>query len=122
MLIVEDDPSIAIFIVMCVEELGYAAVCCGDGEQGLHLLEVNPKFDLLITDITMPKMDGEQLVRLIQSREKFTHLPIIIISGVVNILDISKLLDKGETHFLSKPVAKDHLQDCVTKLIQLGMG
>ncbi|MBU1247772.1 MAG: response regulator, partial [Proteobacteria bacterium] len=63
----------------------------------------------LITDIMMPEMDGRQLIQTLRGDTQFQQLPIIIMSAVVGVRDISGLLKLGASRFLSKPLDKDEL-------------
>ena len=60
-LVVEDEPGVRRLSVDALRELGYTVVHADDARQALNLLEVQPRIDLLLTDIVMPEMNGRQL-------------------------------------------------------------
>src|SRR5207248_2267753 len=65
-LLVEDDPSIRLLITEVLDELGYASIEAADGEAALALLESNTRFDLMITDVGLPGMNGRQLANIVR--------------------------------------------------------
>jgi CheY-like chemotaxis protein len=83
---------------------GFVVVLASDGRRALNILEDNADFDLLITDILMPNMDGRQLIQTLHGDKRFENLPRIIMSATVSIKEISTLLEQGASRFLAKPV------------------
>lgn len=78
LLVVDDDEAIREIISAMLTEQGYEIVTAEDGQQALELL---PQFqpDLVVTDLRMPRMSGDELVRIM--RESFPQLPVIVVSG-----------------------------------------
>jgi len=103
-LIADDDAVTRKLIGAQVGALGHQALFASNGLRAWNLLEDNPGVDLLITDIQMPEMDGENLILTIRGDSAFCQLPVILISGVVGPKKISQLLDIGVSRFLAKPV------------------
>ena len=99
-LIAEDDKNIAKLIKEIIERRGNTAVVTTDGEEAYKVFS-SIKFDLIITDLRMPKMPGMDLIKMI--REKNSDIPIIIITGYGS--DETRALAKsyGVTTILSKP-------------------
>ena len=118
-LIAEDDRISQKLAVKIVEELGHTAFVSPHGKHAYEALTAANQFDLLLTDIMMPEMDGQQLIKTIRGDQQFNDLPIIIMSAVVGMNDISNLLKLGATLFLAKPLNKTELQGylerCVSK-------
>jgi CheY-like chemotaxis protein len=65
----------------------------------------------------MPEMDGQQLIKTLRGDQQFDALPIIIMSAVVGLNDISNLLKLGATLFLAKPLDRQELQNYITRCI-----
>jgi len=63
----------------------------------------------------MPEMDGKQLVQTLRGDTEFMDFPIIIISAVIGVGEISRLLELGATWFMGKPVDKKELKDYVQR-------
>jgi PAS domain S-box-containing protein len=78
-LVVDDDPLVALGTVAMLEDLGHSAIEVSSGRQALKILEADPKIDLVITDQAMPGMTGTELVQKI--REQKPKLPIILATG-----------------------------------------
>lgn len=116
--IAEDDPVSAKIVARCVASLGYCPINCRDGLRALYVLEDNPETRLLIADVQMPNMDGEALVSEIRRRPEFEALPVMIISGVVRLSEISHLLDIGVTCFLGKPIEPDDLKAYIRSMVE----
>ena len=78
LLVVDDDEAIREIISAMLTEQGYEIVTAEDGQQALELL---PQFrpHLVVTDLRMPRMSGDELVRIM--RESFPQLPVIVVSG-----------------------------------------
>ena len=78
LLVVDDDVAIREIISAMLTEQGYEIVTAEDGQQALDLLpQVRPH--LVVTDLRMPRMSGDELVRIV--RESFPQLPVIVVSG-----------------------------------------
>jgi two-component system, chemotaxis family, chemotaxis protein CheY len=68
------------------------------------------KFDLLMTDIHMPKMNGNELIDKIKDTETLKHLPIIVITSEMNKKKLNLWLNKGVLGFIRKPVTPEEFQ------------
>ncbi|MBX3179907.1 MAG: response regulator [Candidatus Hydrogenedentes bacterium] len=118
--VADDDLYVARFIARVMASLGYCAILCSDGERALHVLEDNPDARLLVTDISMPNMDGRRLLGELRSRENFKKLPVILTSGLARVSEIADLLDVGVTCYLGKPIEVDELRSYAQNLVQHG--
>lgn len=79
-LVVEDSDTKRAIYKDILEEKGYAVVEAKDGEEGVEKAQAESP-DIILTDISMPKMDGFQLVQKIKTNEKTQYIPIICISA-----------------------------------------
>jgi CheY-like chemotaxis protein len=84
-----------------------------DGEDALEKVK-GGSFDLVLTDIRMPRMDGLEFVRRVRNELKCLELPIIIISTKGAEDDINLGLSMGATGYLSKPISLSRLRELVT--------
>ena len=103
-LIVDDENAMRLVIRKALEPLGLSMHFSSDGIHALDALRCNPGFDLLITDISMPVVDGRQLIATIRADKSMAQIPILITSGVVGVHEIADLLDIGATRFVAKPI------------------
>ncbi len=107
-MIVDDYVPSHRLMTFVLEQHGYAVVTALDGQQALKRLSTVP-VDLVVTDLTMPHMDGIELARAIRSNERQSHLPIIMVTGSVKEQDEVKAAGVGVNAFLTKPVDSDDL-------------
>ena len=114
-LLVEDDPKIASFIIMGLKAEGFAVDHEDNGEDGLHMALTEP-YDAAVIDIMLPKMDGLSLVENIR-REKL-KTPIIILSAKGEVDDRVKGLQTGADDYLTKPFAFSELLARLQALIR----
>ena len=106
-LIIEDDPSINEVVCAHLERRGYRCRQAFSGAEGLMLLrEQRP--DVVITDLMLPGVPGEEIVRAI--RDADSALPIIVISARITAADKISLLQAGADDYLTKPFDLDELQ------------
>ena len=110
-LIVEDEPVFRSLLHGWLASLGATTWLAEDGMDALHkMTEVRP--DLMICDISMPRMNGLELVETLRNRGE--QLPILMISATENMADIAKALRLGVQDVLLKPVKDfDRLRETV---------
>ena len=99
-LVVEDDPSITLGLEMNLEAEGYDVTIAVDGEDGLsHAL--SSKFDLVILDVMLPKMNGFEVVKAIRNRNN--HVPVVMLSARGAEMDKVMGLELGAEDYITKP-------------------
>jgi CheY-like chemotaxis protein len=118
-MIVDDYAPTHRLMSFVLEQHGYTVITAIDGEQALSRLHTHT-VDLVVTDLTMPRMDGIELVRAIRADERYTRLPIIMITGTVKEQDEVKAAGVGVNAFLTKPVDSDDLVNEVDRLLHQG--
>jgi len=111
LLIVEDDIHFAAVIVEQAHAHGFASVHCVSGLQALELLKTEP-FVAVVLDILLPDISGWQLFRKLREQPAHRHTPVHIIS----CLPQPNLLDELSTHYLTKPIERDALEDLFANL------
>ena len=105
-LLIEDDPVIANFIVKGLKEAGYCVDYAADGPEGLDLA-LNDDYDLDIIDIMLPKLDGLSIIE--RMRQQKIETPVIILSAKRSIDDRVKGLQSGGDDYLIKPFSFSEL-------------
>ena len=114
-LVVEDEERVRHMSVDALRSLGYTVVQASDGAQALAVLQVQPRIDLLFTDIVMPGMTGRQLADA--ARETRPELKVLFTTGYTrNAVVHNGVLDPGVA-FLSKPFAIDQLAAKVRQVL-----
>jgi len=101
-LLVEDEPKIADFIVRGLSENGHSVDLATDGEEALHWPDV-ADFDLLILDVMLPDSDGFELLKTL--RDKGIDTPAIFLTARSTVTDRIRGLNLGADDYLVKPFA-----------------
>lgn len=105
-LVVEDEPNVAAFIVQGLREEGYLVDAVGDGELGLAYAQ-NAEYDLILLDVLLPKMNGREVARTL--REQRNNAPILMLTALDSVNDRVAGLDAGADDYLVKPFAYQEL-------------
>jgi CheY-like chemotaxis protein len=108
-LFVDDDPNIHKMVELFMRSEGYKITFAKNGRSALKFFELDI-FDLVVTDIQMPEMDGLTLTREI--REKNTQIPIIVVSAFGQEKLALEALPKNTT-VLNKPFEREKLIDAI---------
>lgn len=117
-LVVDDQVSMRDTLTDMLEILGYESSAAESGEEALALLE-EEKFDLVIADLNMPRMDGMALLGHIKSA--WSNLPVIIITGYRTVHTEKKILQKGADGFIPKPCTMKRVRDVVAAALKKEM-
>jgi len=117
-LVVEDSPTMRQLIVFALKRIrGFQIVEANDGVDGLKKLSAE-KFDLILTDINMPIMDGLKLVSMVRNDPNYKDTPIIVITTEGATEDRERALALGANEYITKPIQTMQILDTVKKLIQ----
>ena len=115
-LIVDDYAPNHRLMSFVLEQSGHAVVTAYDGQQALDRL-CTTSVDLIVTDLTMPKMDGLALAREIRGDARFSGLPIIVVTASGKEQDQVRAAGVGVDTFLTKPVDSEELVREVGRLV-----
>ncbi len=96
--------------------MGFEVMTAADGEQGLEAARLH-RPDLIITDLSLPGMDGFQLIARVREDEALRSLPIICLSGYSGQSHALRAHAAGCDRILQKPCMPDELAQAVTELI-----
>jgi CheY-like chemotaxis protein/class 3 adenylate cyclase len=107
-LLVDDSDLIHRHTRPILQAEGYTVVEAWDGEQALALC-AEQRFDLILTDVEMPKLDGWELCRRIKRDPKTAHTPVVICSSLGEASDLERGFDLGADEYLVKPVVPEEL-------------
>ena len=99
-LVVDDQEMIQRVVKLTLERVGFAVDQASDGEDGLAVFSAG-KYDLVISDVKMPRMDGVELLRLIRERDK--DVPVLMMSGYADPGTGKEIRELGAFDFLVKP-------------------
>jgi len=114
-LIVDDEEVMREFLAEILEDFTIAKAC--DGEEAVNKIRCE-KYDLVITDMKMPGISGEEVVKF--ARDYSPETEIIVISGYSSLSSVSNTLGHGVKAFLSKPFTIKQIRAEVEKIFRSG--
>lgn len=114
-LIVDDEPDIALILKLHLEDQGYETVRARDGVEALDLLE-GERFDLMLLDIKMPRMDGIQVLQ--KMADMRPELPVIMMTAHGSEKIAVEAMKKGAVDYIAKPFSVDELLKKVERSLQ----
>ncbi|MBI3014208.1 MAG: response regulator [Candidatus Tectomicrobia bacterium] len=106
LLVVDDNREYSRALAKIFERAGYRVCTAGDGQEALRILTDRP-FDLVITDLEMPRMNGLELLRSIRAMSP--HVPVLILTAFGEWTTYIEALDCGCEDYLSKSVHRDKI-------------
>jgi nitrogen-specific signal transduction histidine kinase/ActR/RegA family two-component response regulator len=115
-LLIDDEEQIIDIEQQILERLGYKVTSKTDSEEALEEFAAQPdRFDLVITDMTMPKMTGDQLARRMMDIKP--QIPVILCTGFNETISEEKALAMGIDKFVMKPIVKDELASSIRTVL-----
>jgi|GEM_PF-1568768 len=107
-LVVDDEQVVLESTQFMLQQLGYHVTACASANEALACFSANPQgFDLVLSDMTMPRTSGVELLRLI--REQRSSLPVVLMTGFAGLLNEKKLKQYGIDEFIIKPLSAQEL-------------
>jgi len=113
-LIVDDDPDILIVIQRLLETDGHEAVTADSGMKALKLIELD-EYDLVISDLRMPSMDGIALLRELKALRP--SLPVILVTAYASVETAAESVRLGASDYLFKPFKVKDLLSAVARAL-----
>jgi two-component system cell cycle sensor histidine kinase/response regulator CckA len=113
-LLVEDEDPVRMVAERALTRRGYEVTCASDGEEGLDLVRMGRSYDLVVSDVVMPSMDGPAMANEI--RKLVPDMPILFMSGYAEE-QLRKEIGLEGTYFLPKPFSVQQLSDKVGEVL-----
>jgi DNA-binding NtrC family response regulator len=113
-LVVDDQESMRTLLEDMLEVIGYEATLADGGEQALELLERN-EFNLVLSDLNMPGMDGSALLRAIKAT--WPGLPVVIITGYGTFHTEKRVMKEGADGYISKPCTLSKIDKTISSIL-----
>lgn len=121
-LVVDDSPTMRQFVVLALQRLPHLQIEeAGDGVEALKRLS-SGDFDLLLSDIHMPLIDGIKLLSLIRKDPVCSRMPVIMITTEGSDMTRERALDLGANAYLTKPLQTAVLIETVRRLLEAESG
>jgi CheY-like chemotaxis protein len=95
---------------------GFRVVTAMDGVEALERMPAE-KFDLIITDLNMPDMDGFEFIRTLRETPEYRDIPIIVLSSYTDLKNKDLALEIGALAFLEKPLSAEAIQREVFRFV-----
>jgi len=117
-LIVEDSVTTRALIRAIIEEIGdFNTIEAGSGFEALKLLPTQ-EFNLVITDVNMPDINGLELINFIKNNSRYSHIPLIIVSTERSDEDRKRGMALGAMAYITKPFKAHELQEVIKRAIE----
>jgi len=114
-LFVEDDDALRETVAALLSAEGYDVVAIDEGSEAVSLLESMADFDLLITDIGMPNVNGLDVIK--SSHELRPNMDILVVSALLNEETVDKITKLGAAGYIKKPFSLQDILDPVNALV-----
>ncbi|HBA55515.1 MAG TPA: hypothetical protein DCZ04_13940, partial [Syntrophorhabdus aromaticivorans] len=118
-LVVDDDDHMRIALKESLSKAGYAVSLAGNGLEAVEEID-RRSFDLLITDVKMPQLNGIDLLQHV--KDKRPLLPVILITAYGTVQDAVKVIKKGAFDYIQKPFNTDTLYGVVKRALGVNAG
>lgn len=119
-LIVDDEEPVRHYVERVLHEAGYQTALAGDGPEALEVAKRLGSFDLLVTDVMMPQMSGDELARRLRRDEP--KLKILYLTGYSDRLFAERTTLWEDEAFLDKPCTMQSLKEAVSLLLSGTVG
>jgi two-component system chemotaxis response regulator CheY len=118
-MIVDDSPAMRTFIRRVIKLSGMEMETCLEAANGADALEAlrTEKVDAILTDINMPVMDGEELLRRLSHDEELRPIPVIVISTDASGCRMERMKALGARGYLAKPFRPEQLRAAIEESI-----
>lgn len=120
-LAVDDQKSMREMVRIVLQSSGHTVTLAEDGVEALSIAR-NETFDLVISDINMPNMNGISFVSKLKLREEYKFVPVLMLTTETSSYKKDKAKAFGASGWLTKPFDPDRLNNAVTKLLGRNKG
>jgi CheY-like chemotaxis protein len=114
-LVVDDTTDTRDLLHMYLKTAGYTVFMAADGGEGLYQAKMDEP-DLIVTDISMPNLDGYDMIRQLRAIERFAAIPIIALTAYGDE-QLEKAREAGANQAVSKPMKMEELVELVNSLL-----
>ncbi len=114
-LVVDDAPDVTEMLAMLLRYAGYDVVTVFAARDALETAR-HEHFDVVVSDIGMPEMDGYELARSLRTLDDYREVPMVAVTGFAMYDDRDRALESGFNAFLTKPINPMDLIDLIKRL------
>jgi len=116
-LIVDDSKTVRNLVAFIMKKEGFKVTAAEDGLDGLEKLYSEPRIDLIISDINMPRMDGITFIKNVREQEAYRDIPIVVLSTEGEEKDIQTGLSIGANLYMVKPAQPETMVKNIKMLL-----
>ncbi len=117
LLMVDDDMEVARYVKSELSDW-YRIDIAGNGKEALKMLLTNEPYDLVVTDVVMPVMDGISLLREIKNNANISDIPVVVLTSKTEVSDRLEGLKRGADAYLAKPFDMEELHVLIDNLVE----
>ncbi len=117
-LLVDDSLSVRRLVSRMLERGGYEVQTANDGQEAFELLQFGLHFDLVVTDLEMPRMNGYELLEAVRGRQAIQHLPMVVMTTRAGDKHQRLAFQLGANDYFSKPVDEALLLRRLNKILE----
>lgn len=115
-LVIDDETSLENVYTTFLSKMGAEVTYFDHPQKGWRAIE-KEKYDLIVTDLRMPVISGDEFISIVRGSKLNAHTPIILCSGYINKLVVTETTRASKIYFLSKPFDSKSLLELATKAL-----
>lgn len=115
-LILEDDAFQRRFLQLYLEGAGFSVDYGENGQEGIEKLKNSGPFDLIMSDLKMPVMNGIEFLIEMKKHNELSSIPVVMLSKIDNEKIKKKAVDLGAFHFMEKPFTNEKISQLLSTL------
>src|SRR5690606_35707888 len=119
-LVVDDDVEIQQLVRILLSRRGIETIAAESAAEASRILSAPPLPDLLILDLVLPQVGGMEYLKRLRATPAFDHLPILVLSSMVDTETIRTALNNGADRYLTKPYIANNLVSIVQDMLKTG--
>ena len=121
-LVVDDEPDFCSIVQSQLEKEGFEVEIAYNGIEGLEKVRANPP-DAIVLDIMMPEMDGYQVCKKLKADEKFTDIPVILLTAVASHVTSTRYshadgMSTEADDYIAKPASAEEITESIKRLLE----
>lgn len=121
-LVAEDEAPVRDMVALVLRTGGYRTVLCADGEEAITALTREPRIDLALLDLRMPRLDGMHVISAIRHHPIWSGIRVVVMSAYSDDVQAREVLDTGANRFLPKPFTVAALNEAISAELEAARG
>jgi len=119
-LVVDDDPAVQKLIMALLQRADMEPTTALDAMQAAQILRKPPLPNAIVLDLMMPGISGMDFLKQMRSKDVFDHIPVVILSAIVDADQIREGLNSGADRYLTKPYLASNLVSTLKDVLRTG--